>query len=130
MNATDYVNSVVGKPWVNRAEGPDEFDCWGLVIDSFRKLDGIELPQISGYVDPECKTSVAANEAIISGNYETCKPHDGAIMTAYYGGKLVHVGRCLCGGVVHASEGLGVKFNSYRAIESTNQKVEYYKLCL
>ncbi len=126
MNSYDYINMVNGKPWVNRAEGPDTFDCWGLVIDSFRKLDNIELPQIGGYIDKDCKTDVAASEAIKSGQYVKCKPQDGAIMTAFVGKNLVHVGRCLGGGVIHATEGLGVRFNTYQAIAASHQHVEYF----
>ncbi len=127
MNAEEYINSVVGKPWVNRSEGPDDFDCWGIVIDSFRKIDGIELPQIGGYVDHECDTGEAAQEALDTNNYAKCQPTNGAIMTAFFNGKLVHVGRCLAGGVLHASEGLGVRFDKYRVINAVNQQVEYYK---
>ncbi|AUR85556.1 NlpC/P60 family protein [Vibrio phage 1.076.O._10N.286.51.B7] len=127
MKAEDYINSVIGKPWVNRAEGPDAFDCWGLVLDSFRKIDGFELPQIDGYVDTQCKTAKAASEAIDSGSYIKCEPHDGAIMTAFIGKKIVHVGRCLCGGVLHTSEGMGSKFDKYRVINALNQRVEYFK---
>ncbi len=127
MKAEDYINEVVGKPWVNRAEGPDTFDCWGLVIDSFRRVDGVELPQIEGYADLSCATGMAAAEGIGSGAYEKCGPQDGAIMTAFYDDILVHVGRCLCGGVVHAGEGIGVRFNKHRVIKATNQRVEYYK---
>lgn len=127
MNAEDYVNSTIGKPWVNRAEGPEEFDCWGIVIDSFRKVDGVELPQINGYVDEECNVSVAAKEALDSRMYAKCQPTNGAIMAAFRGENLVHVGRCLCGGVLHSTEGMGVRFDKYRLVAAINERVEYYK---
>lgn len=127
MIDTDYINSVVGKPWVNRAEGPDSFDCWGIVIDSYRKVDGIELPQIDGYIDTECKTDEAAQQAKDANIYERCEAQDGAIMVAYFNDKMVHVGRCLCGGVLHATEGIGVRFDKYRVIKAINQRVEFYK---
>ena len=127
MNAIDYINSTVGKPWVNRAEGPDSFDCWGIVIDSFRRIDDIELPQIDGYIDKECNTGDAAQEALDSKNYIKCQPTDGAIMAAFFDDKLVHVGRCLAGGVLHATEGIGVRFDKYKLIAAVNQRVEYYR---
>lgn len=127
MNAEEYINRNTGKPWVNRSEGPDSFDCWGLVIDSFRKLDGIELPQISGYTNHQTATSLAADEAIAAGHYIPCHPHDGAIMIAKFNGKITHVGRCLAGGVLHCGESLGVRFDKYRVIKATNQHVEYIK---
>lgn len=127
MISEDYINSVIGKPWVNRAEGPDAFDCWGIVIDSFRKVDEIELPQIAGYVDVDCETSEAAQQAIDSKKYIKCQPSDGAIMAAFFNGRLVHVGRCLSGGVLHSTEGLGVRFDKYRLVTALHQQVEYYK---
>lgn len=127
MNAESYINDVIGKPWVNRAEGPNEFDCWGLVLDSFRKVDNVELPQLSGYADKACKTGKAASEALLSDAYIKCEPQDGAIMVAIFNGMIVHVGRCLCGGVLHTAEGIGAKFDKHRVIRATNQNVEYYK---
>lgn len=127
MTPEDYINSTVGKPWISRAEGPDGFDCWGIVIDSFIKVDGVELPQINGYTDKDCETGIVAQEAFDSKSYIKCQPTNGAIMTSFVGETLVHVGRCLCGGVLHATEGLGVRFDKYRVINATNQTVEYYK---
>lgn len=127
MIDSDYVNSTIGKEWVNRAEGPNSFDCWGIVIDSFRKVDGIDLPQVSGYSDHDCEISIAAKEALESKSYIKCQPEDGAIMAAFFDGRLVHVGRCICGGVLHATEGIGVRHDKYRLIAAVNQHVEYYK---
>ena len=127
MKPEEYINNTVGKPWVNREEGPNSFDCWGLVLDSYRKVDSLELPQINGYNDKDCETSVAAKEALNSKKYVKCQPSDGAIMAAFFNDKLVHVGRCLCGGVLHATEGIGVRFDKYRLILATQQHVEYYR---
>ncbi len=127
MTEEEYVNITIGKPWVNRAEGPCSFDCWGIVIDSFRKLDNIDLPQIDGYCDKLCDTGKAAQEAFDSDNYIKCQPANGAIMTAFFNDKLVHVGRCLAGGVLHATEGIGVRHDKYQVIARVNQRVEYYK---
>lgn len=127
MNQEEYINATIGKPWVNRAEGPNEFDCWGIVIDSFKKIDNLELPQLEGYVNKECETSIAAQEAINSKRYIKCQPTDGVIMAAFFDGRLVHVGRCLGGGVLHSTEGLGVRFDKYRLVTALHQQVEYYK---
>lgn len=39
-----YINSVIGKPFVDGGRGPDAFDCWGLICDVFLKCKGIVLP--------------------------------------------------------------------------------------
>lgn len=38
----------IGKKWVQHARGPDEFDCWGLLIWVYRKRYGVELPDVPG----------------------------------------------------------------------------------
>jgi len=37
--ATDYI----GKPWKVASDGPEDFDCWGLVVDIHRRFYGREL---------------------------------------------------------------------------------------
>ena len=129
MNKEDYINKVIGKPWENRAEGPESFDCWGLVVDSFRKIENIEVPQVDGYADSLCDTDIATIEEIKTGNWRPSQPCDGAVMVAYKNDRPIHVGRVICGGVIHAfgKNGHGsVKWNTFRVINSIFSKVEYY----
>ena len=131
MTPEDYINMVVGKPWKNRAEGPDEFDCWGIVIDSFRKIEGIEVPQVAGYANAECTTNQAALEEIKTGQWSPSQPSNGAIMVAKEGDKITHVGRVLGGGVLHAlgKNNLGsVKWSPFRTINKIFTQVGYYAL--
>lgn len=130
MTPEDYINSVVGKPWRNRAEGPEAFDCFGLVIDSFRKVDGVELPQIAGYVDENCDVHRAAAGPLKDGTFRRAQPQDGAIMVAYDGSKVVHVGRVMAGRVIHAKDGNGVMCHSFRSINRMFSRLEYYLPCL
>lgn len=37
------VNDIIGKPFKDGGRGPDAYDCWGLVMEVFRR-QGIELP--------------------------------------------------------------------------------------
>lgn len=37
------IDDLIGKPFENGGRGPDNFDCWGLVLEIFRRY-GIELP--------------------------------------------------------------------------------------
>lgn len=134
MNTFDYINSVVGKPWVNRAEGPDAFDCFGIVLDSFRQLDHIELPQIPAYQDIHGTTGAGVNAEKQCAHWRRSQPRDGAVMVGYtqVGDAIVatHVGRCLAGGVLHAlgkTDGTGsVQHHSYQLINRLFEKVEYY----
>lgn len=45
--ATHWSARYVGLPWRPGADGPDAFDCWGLVRDVQRTQYGRELPRIA-----------------------------------------------------------------------------------
>ncbi|AZU97918.1 hypothetical protein [Vibrio phage LP.1] len=127
MNQFEYCDRVNGLPWVNRAEGPNAYDCWGLVLDSFRQVDNLELPQISGYADHNVSTEDAADGAQNMRCFKPCKPQDGAIMALFNTkGQITHVGRCLAGRVLHATSGLGVVWETYPAITKRYGKLVQY----
>ncbi len=127
ITAAEFCEKTNGKKWENRAEGPLTFDCWGLVLASFREVDGIELPQVEGYADTECKTGDALTNDYMS-KFTESQPCDGAIMAIFDNrANLVHVGRCLCGRVLHATDGMGVRWDTYQSINSRNKNVRYFK---
>jgi len=37
------INDLIGKPFKDKARGPDAYDCYGLVLEVFRR-QGIEIP--------------------------------------------------------------------------------------
>ena len=49
MNEKDWIEEVSGKSWQDRATGPDAYDCWGLVVDFFHRVYGVDVECISGY---------------------------------------------------------------------------------
>lgn len=123
----EFCNKANGKPWVNRAEGPVAYDCWGLVLASFREIDGIELPQVAGYADKECSTGEALTSDYM-GLFSPCQPVNGAVMAIFDNkGNLEHVGRILCGRVLHATHGLGVTHYTYQNINERYRNVRYFK---
>ena len=36
-------SDIIGKPFVDGGRGPDEFDCWGVVVFTYARL-GVDLP--------------------------------------------------------------------------------------
>lgn len=127
IKAEQFCEKANGKPWVNRAEGNGAYDCWGLVLASFREVDGIELPKLAGYDDKKCSTSDAARQMDMS-RFTLSQPVNGAIMCILDNKEnLIHVGRCLCGRVLHATKGLGVRWDTYQSINSRNRNVRYFK---
>lgn len=128
MQPQEFCEKSIGLPWVNRAEDINTaLDCFGLVLESFRHVDGIELPQVPGYADPNVSTEDAARGSDKLACYTPCKPQDGAIMALFNTrGDITHVGRCLCGRVLHATSTLGVRWDTYRAINQKYGKLVRY----
>lgn len=128
MTAQEFCNSAMGKPWVNRAEGPNSYDCFGLVLDSFRQIEHVELPQINGYTDKQCDTESAANEAIETGLFPMCRPKEGAIVAVCNSkGQITHVGRVLCGRILHTTRRLGVRHESIKAFVRNYNNVRFHE---
>lgn len=137
MNKIDYINAVVGKPWQDRASGPLAFDCWGLVVDSFKRVDGVDIEPVQGYLTGE-QIDVAGPSEIASGHWiELQQPEDGAVFCAYEtNNTLSHVGRVflLAGGGYHALHARGttnrgqVTADHIRVIERFfDGRVKYFK---
>ena len=134
MTPEDFCNDVVGKPWRSRCEGPEAYDCTGLVKKSYELIDGIKLESLgdqSNHETPE-EYMVGAER------WQKSQPQDGALMICYdrtsTGKEFVsHVGRCLLGGVLHAlgRDGLGqVNWHRYNVINRLPfARVEYWMLC-
>lgn len=94
MDNIQWINSVVGKPWVDRSTGPDKFDCWGLVVDSFQRIDGVVLPEVAGYESGEPIENIGTTAA--NGWHEIPDAADGCVFCVYLNnGSMVHVGRVL-----------------------------------
>lgn len=131
MTKNEFINHAIGKPWVNRATGPNSYDCWGLVIASFRDIDGIELPKINGYMESECGTDLAAKEGKQFKCYEKSTGIEGDIVCIYNeNGDFVHVGRLLNGRVLHAwgqgCDGTGqVKWDRIELLKRLFNRVEF-----
>lgn len=92
MTPAEWCNDVCGKPWVDRSYGPDSFDCWGLVIDSFKRIDGVILPEVSGYLDGKPTEDIGTREAR---SWEDSEPVSGVVFCVMKMGLVTHVGRLL-----------------------------------
>lgn len=128
MTNVDWVNSVAGKPWVDRADGPDSFDCWGLVVDSYRRIDGAELPDVSGYDSGESIEVIGGPVRDNLGWPAIAEPQDGAVFCVYLSnGDMVHVGRVLLiGGMLYAAHAAGKNGKGQVVIEPLSVVAERY----
>jgi cell wall-associated NlpC family hydrolase len=124
---SDYIEQVIGKPWVDRATGPDAFDCWGLVVDSFKRIDGIEIPLINGY-EEKLSTSECTTRELDTGKWqEVIEPRAGLVFVCEKNGEASHVGRMIddrhC---LHSPHGgAGVQVNRLAAMQRLNANQTY-----
>jgi len=98
------IRAYVGKPYQLGADGPDAYDCRGLVCQVLREHFGREVPALP--VGPQLGDVWASNMA--SGTWETVQTPAHGDAVVLRGGADPHVGIYLNSagpGVLHASEG-------------------------
>ncbi len=124
--ATDYI----GKPWRVASDGPEDFDCWGLVVDIHRRFYGRELeiiPVEESNLRQLIKTFDAHPE---KQNWDTVKnPIEGDIALMRQSRHPIHVGVWLNvdgGGLLHCMQGAGVVFQNLQSLSLTGWKIENY----
>ena len=95
MKHHDFIRHAIGKPWVNRASGPDSYDCWGLVVAYYREVLGITIKENlnediqSGYL-----------KEIQSDHWNTDR--DGIVFMCFKAGIPAHCGLIFGHEVLHA----------------------------
>lgn len=102
MTADEWINEVSGKPWVNRASGPDSFDCWGLVVDYFRRVKQVDIISVPGYSDGSCSFSSGMTFMVDNGFITQSSIDEALIFTQFVGGEATHVGILIGDRVIHA----------------------------
>lgn len=131
MNEAEFISETIGKPWSTRRSGPDSYDCWGLVIRSFEVIDKITLPTVSGYIESKKYTHIAAGDEPEKSWWIDSDGGNGDVACYYdHKNRLTHVGRILCGGVLHCAglNGVGsVKWERKESISTLFSKTEYKK---
>lgn len=61
MSASDVYADLIGKKFKWNACGPDEYDCWTLCREIYRRL-GKRMPEFSYFIDGEKKQEKSAEE--------------------------------------------------------------------
>lgn len=131
MTPKEFLNHAIGKPWVSRATGPQAYDCWGLVIASFLEIEGLELPIVNGYAYSAGSPNEIESELRNKVRFIKSTGIEGDIVSMYNSaGDFEHVGRIICGGIVHAwgqgGNGTGqVKWNTIAAMRKLYPRLEF-----
>lgn len=106
-----WAAKYIGKPWISGGQGPDKFDCWGLVRFVMLDQRGIVLP----VVNVDAASMIKVVRCFRDGSYDGWKQvddpveFDGVLMS--HASHPHHVGVWIGvdgGKVLHAVKGAGV----------------------
>ncbi len=114
-----WANQYVGLPWENGAEGPDAYNCWGLVREVQRRRFGLDLPAVD--VDAadlraimrEFRDNAEHENWVELGHSD--QRQEGDVVLLAHARRPSHVGLWVDadgGGVLHSVEGAGVVFST------------------
>lgn len=124
--------SLIGKPWVSGACGPEAFDCWGLVRYIFSKQRGIALPEYPGVSESGRLAMVKNAQAEVAAHWSPVpSPSHLDVVGMSEGSKVHHCGLWLAegsGGILHSFQGGGVVFQSMASVRQSGlQNFTFYQ---
>jgi cell wall-associated NlpC family hydrolase len=117
----DWVARYHGRPFEEKGRGPDAYDCWGLVVDFYRRELGIDLPQLlEGYEttrDLHAIAALAAREKSRWSPIDEAAALAGDVVEFRILGEEAHVGLVVARGMfLHALRGQGVVLERWRSV--------------
>lgn len=133
MTEQEFIEKVLHKPWINRADSFDAMDCYGLVKLYKEHVQGLEMPEVGGYKLGDDFNQLWI-EQTTSNWQELTGWKKGAMITCYNTkGMPEHVG--VCAGKMQVLHSRGcvnkpgrVELHKLAAIESAYSKVTYHEL--
>jgi len=123
----------LGKPWIVGANGPDAFDCWGLLEDIYEKQKGIRLSRYNNIrKEDKIEVSNAIAKAMCIDWQKLDKPvHLCAVGLSNLPHRIFHVG-CFIqknkGYVIHTEKKSGCVIEPLDKIISKWKYVSFYGL--
>jgi len=133
MDKKDYAaiaNKHIGKPWASGARGPDEFDCWGLLVCVLKEDLGLDI-DVDYHIHGKDTLNVtkAYEKAILSGSWRRrTTPKDGDAVALSKGKRIHHAGVWLANGCLHAVDGACVIHNSFFHLRRIGYvRIEFYR---
>lgn len=130
MKMPHFANKYIGRPWVAGAQGPNSFDCWGLVRYVLKHEYGHDVPQVN--VNPECLRDVLQafrRNLAFTAFVEVPYPRDGDVVLMRQAKNPVHAGIWLDvdgGGVLHCCRNSGVVFQNVPSLNATGWFLHSY----
>jgi cell wall-associated NlpC family hydrolase len=125
----------LGKPWVCGSQGPQTFDCWGLLKTVYRESFGIELDPLEARRADQVADCVRVAAGIVESPdwTETKEPREGDAVALSRRSAIHHVGIYLKGRrVLHAVSSNGVIVQSIHSLKLNGFsiiKFYHHELC-
>lgn len=82
---------LIGKPFEYGGRGPDVYDCWGLVIECYRRWHGVTLPDQVSTPSPR-KNAKLMGEVAARDFEKLLGPQPGSVLMIRVGQFGAHVG--------------------------------------
>ena len=123
-----WAEELIGRPYRTGGQGPDAFDCWGLVRWVIAQRFGRELPAILVELDDLRAVLLAFRDHPERQRWTAVQePDEGDCVLLRQSRHPIHVGVWLGvdgGGVLHAVEGNGVVFQRVRDLLASSWRIE------
>ena len=112
------ITSYLGKPWVNGAQGPHEFDCWGLVRYIYKTEKNIDIPFCNVDALKPLEVRHAFKESNEYQNWkEVADQQDFDVVLLSQASRPHHVGIWFQGRLLHSIEGAGVVWQAVNSLK-------------
>jgi cell wall-associated NlpC family hydrolase len=121
-----WLNRFIGRKYVYGGRSIDGMDCYGLLVIIFKERYSIDLPDwLVDEIDLKGRSN-QISDVVCSGKWtEMEEPADGDIAVCSRTKLAHHIGLFFGGGIIHASEGLGVVYQPRAQFEANYVKVVY-----
>jgi cell wall-associated NlpC family hydrolase len=130
---TIFCLDLIGRGWKSGADGPKQFDCWGLLRYAYKERRGILLPFFPGIETMGALRVVKEIEKETQTTWKKVKEPEHFCAVGISSGRLIHhVGIWLQvddGGVLHSTEQSGVVFQNRISMRGSGMpNLTFYKL--
>jgi len=121
----EWSNRYVGLPFRDGANGPDAFDCWGLVRKVMSEQFNLQLPALDYARDQEERWALVRTFEPEFHLTET--PRDGALVLCAVNGRRAHLGVCVGGhSLLHMTKNQGAVVVPLESSRVKNGITGYY----
>jgi cell wall-associated NlpC family hydrolase len=134
-----FFNSILGKPWVANAKGPDAYDCYHLTQYIQRTLYNREMPDVQVPNEPSWGQIIEMIEThperqrwqeVPNSMFNMVKAKDGALVAMAASQRAAHIGVWLAPEqlVVHTDKPDGVVFQDLQTLKVCGwQRIRFYE---